>query len=189
MHLQLPLFPLPAQVMPGGKIPLRIIEPRHVTLIRDCILSQNSFGMVMINPDEKLGITQFSPVGTAVKVIDFNPLEYGLLGVTVLGYKRFKINTIKEQTTGLLEATIEFLPTWPVRTLPDHELYIAQRLCDVYSQYPELGELYQERDLQNLTWLCQRWLEILPISIAHKQELMATNSCERTHQLLTQILH
>lgn len=187
--MQIPLFPLPAQIMPGGKIQLRIIEPCHIRMIRDCSLYQGNFGVIMINPGEIQPLNQFSSVGTTVKIVDFDPLEYGLFNVTVFGYRRFQIHQIENQKDGLLNATIELLPSWPERTLPEHESYIAKCLCEVYSQYPELGKLYQERDLSNLTWLCQRWLEILPISMTHKQELTETNSCERTHQLLTQILH
>ncbi|MFM2483980.1 LON peptidase substrate-binding domain-containing protein [Celerinatantimonas yamalensis] len=189
MPKQLPIFPLPAQVMPEGKLPLRIIEPKYIRMVRDCVKEQSSFGIVMAAPDATESYATLLPIGTAAKIIDFDQLEGGILGITALGYQRFRIIEVAQQNDGLRVATVEELPLWPDRPLPSHEQYIAQRLCDIYQQYPDLGDLYHCLKLNNLTWLCQRWLEILPIPVEQKQMLMATTTCERTHQLLTHLLN
>ena len=35
---EMPLFPLSSVLLPHGRIPLQIFEPRYIDLVRDCIL-------------------------------------------------------------------------------------------------------------------------------------------------------
>ncbi|CAG9296789.1 LON peptidase substrate-binding domain-containing protein [Celerinatantimonas diazotrophica] len=185
----LPIFPFPAQLMPDGKLALRIFEPRYLRMVKECAQNRSAFGIVMMDCCEVYSRTMaVQPIGTSAKIIDFDQLEHNVLEITVYGGPCFKINEIKVERDGLNIANIEYIPLWPAQALTKREHYIAQQLCTIYEQYPKLGDLYTSRKLNNLTWLCQRWLEILPLRVGQKQELMATDTCERTHQLLTKLL-
>lgn len=185
----LPIFPLPAQLMPDGKLALQIFEPRYLRMVKECAQNRAEFGVVMMDcSDAYTATVTFQPIGTRARIVDFDQLDHNVLEVTVCGGQSFKINGVEIQKDGLNIANVESIPLWPARALPKQEHYIARQLCNIYEQYPKLGELYTNRKLNNLTWLCQRWLEILPLAVQQKQELMATTTCERTHQLLTKLL-
>lgn len=185
----IPIFPLPAQLMPDGKLALRIFEPRYLRMVKECAKNRAAFGIVMMaSSDVYATAASIQPIGTSAKIVDFDQLENNVLEITVCGGPCFKIGDIQVQEDGLNVANIDYLKPWPARALAEKERYIARQLCGIYEQYPELGNLYANRKLNNLTWLCQRWLEILPLGVEQKQELMATPTCERTHQLLTKLL-
>ena len=48
MKLQhLALFPLPSHILPGGKLPLRLFEPRHLQMLKESFIDDRGFGIVM----------------------------------------------------------------------------------------------------------------------------------------------
>ena len=83
MKLQpLALFPLPSHVLPGGKLPLRLFEPRHLQMLKESFINDQGFGIVMEEATTTGKSGRILPVGTRVKVTDFYTLNDGLLGVT-----------------------------------------------------------------------------------------------------------
>ena len=42
---QLALFPLPSHILPGGKLPLRLFEPRHLQMLKESFLEDRGFGI------------------------------------------------------------------------------------------------------------------------------------------------
>ena len=84
MKLQpLALFPLPSHILPGGKLPLRLFEPRHLQMLKESFINDQGFGIVMEESTTSGQSGRILPVGTRVKVTDFYTLNDGLLGVTV----------------------------------------------------------------------------------------------------------
>ncbi|MFM2481080.1 LON peptidase substrate-binding domain-containing protein [Celerinatantimonas sp. YJH-8] len=192
MMITLPIFPLSTHILPGGRLPLTIFEPRYLSMITQCCRNKEPFGIVCIQPQISHAESQLMPIGTGVTIVDFDLLQGGILGVIVEGQFRFRMRNPQLSTETTChhadQATVQKLSTWPVITLPESEHYIADCLSQIYIQYPELGKLYQNPQLKNLTWLCQRWLEVLPLSIHEKQAIMAAPNCERIHQLLIEML-
>jgi Lon protease-like protein len=62
------------------------------------------------------------------------------------------------------------------------------RLREVFEQYPELDELYPDKQFDDAAWLCQRWLEILPMPIYEKQMLIAKQNSEAARQFLRRLI-
>lgn len=77
---QLALFPLPSHILPGGKLPLRLFEPRHLQMLKESFLEDRGFGIVMEETTSTGTCGRILPVGTRVKVTDFYTLNDGLLG-------------------------------------------------------------------------------------------------------------
>ena len=46
--ITLPLFPLSAVLLPGGRVPLQIFEQRYLDLVRESMKTAEPFGMVWI---------------------------------------------------------------------------------------------------------------------------------------------
>ncbi len=166
---ELPLFPLHVVLFPGGPLPLRIFEPRYVDMVRDCMRTQSVFGVVQILSGAEAGrVTETAPVGTTAKIVDFYPLEDGLLGIYCLGDRKFRIERRWQQEDGLHRAEVRWLDSEPAVGLPaeyHHLGVLMQRLI------PQLGELYEavEPHVDEAAWVGCRLAEILPVGLAEKQ--------------------
>ena len=81
-----PIFPLNTIVFPGGYLPLRIFEPRYLEMVKNCLKENSGFGIVLSNNESHYSI------GTYCKIVDWEQLPDGLLGILTRGKYRFKIN-------------------------------------------------------------------------------------------------
>ncbi len=108
---ELALFPLSTVLFPGGLLPLRIFEPRYVDMVGRCMRSDDVFGVVLV-----LGGAETNPgvntvaIGTSARIVDFQTLEDGLLGLLCRGERRFRIQARSRQPDGLNCAQVEWLP-------------------------------------------------------------------------------
>ena len=50
------LFPLPAVLLPGERIPLHLFEPRYRTLFADCVLAERPFVLVLGSDEGTAGV-------------------------------------------------------------------------------------------------------------------------------------
>jgi Lon protease-like protein len=185
---RLPLFPLPTHILPGGRLPLRIFEPRYVRMVKECCEHGRDFGVVMVAPIDDGLHGQILPIGTRVRIIDFDRLENELLGITIEGQQKFEIISIDAEFDGLNVGQVTYLPNWPAELIPDERKFIANKLAEIYNEYPGLNQLYQDKELTNLSWVCQRWIEILPVTAHAKQSMIAELDCHKAELLLNQII-
>jgi len=185
----LPLFPLPAHILPEGLLPLRIFENRYVRMVKESFVDDRGFGVCMVDAEKESDYGRILPIGTRVKIVDFYHLDDGLLGITVQGIERFRIDDIETEPDGLKVGRITYLPNWPDVALEQCDESLAERLHDVFDQYPELDELYHDKHYESLTWLCQRWIEILPMPVIDKQALIERNSVNPAREFLNRLIH
>ncbi|HDY7831657.1 TPA: LON peptidase substrate-binding domain-containing protein [Vibrio vulnificus] len=183
---ELMLFPLSSTVLPDGKMKLRIFEPRYQRMVKQCCEQNISFGMCLV--DSSSGASWLSSLGTEVKIIDFDSLPDGLLGITVLGLQRFTIKQVRVEEDGLRLASVEHLTQWPTIVLKAPQQYIGDQLQQVHLQFPELGELYPESDYQDANWVARRWLEILPLSVKQFDHLAGTQDCDAAMRFLSEVV-
>ncbi len=109
-NIDIPLFPLPVVLFPGGHLPLRIFEPRYLDMVRECSATDGCFGVCLLNnrQDADRPATHLR-VGTTAKIIDFSSLDGGLLGIVARGEKRFIIRSTQMRDNGLLMAKVNIL--------------------------------------------------------------------------------
>ena len=50
---EVPLFPLPLVLFPGGKLPLQVFEARYLDMVKRCLREQSGFGIVMITAGDQ----------------------------------------------------------------------------------------------------------------------------------------
>jgi Lon protease-like protein len=170
---ELPLFPLNTVLFPGGPLPLRIFEPRYLDLVRRCLKGESQFGVVLILAGEEAGaVAEIAATGTSARVVDFDTLPDGLLGITCVGERRFRVNRLRKQGDGLNVAAVEYLPDAPARALPAELAHLSDLLRQVL---PQLGGGYDRIDsnYQDAGWVGNRWAEILPLTPAEKLTLLA----------------
>ncbi|MFQ5774686.1 MAG: LON peptidase substrate-binding domain-containing protein [Kiloniellaceae bacterium] len=89
----LPIFPLPGVLLlPGGRMPLNIFEPRYVAMVRDAIAGARLIGM--IQPREQatdVGAAKVYGTGCAGRITAFNETEDGRYLITLTGLIRFDV--------------------------------------------------------------------------------------------------
>lgn len=172
------LFPLTSVVLPEGKMNLRIFEPRYIRMVKECSSKNTGFGVCLVggNSDPK-EVGNVSSVGTLVRIVDFETLSDGLLGITVVGEKRFNVKRVRADADGLRHAEVEWMENWEVPEGLYRFDILSQQLADVYEEFPQLGTLYLHRFFDDPTWVVQRWLELLPLDCGLFEELAGADDC------------
>lgn len=186
--MKLALLPLTLHLMPGGKLPLRIFEPRYIRMVSEASRSGSGFGIGMLDELDEDGSSDLFMLGTRVQTIDFYTLEDGLLGITVEASERFCIRHLEREQDGLLRAEVELLDNWQSCSLSPFEQVLSDKLQEVFEEYPELAELHPAPRWRDAAWVTQRWLEVLPIQSQMAQLLMAEDSCRRALAFLMSML-
>lgn len=164
-----PLFPLNTVLFPGGPLPLRIFETRYVDMVRRCMRERCPFGVVHIRVGAEVGpIGETSEVGTTARIADFNLLPDGLLGITCIGERKFRVLERWQQPDGLNVGDIEYVATEAAAELPGEFLHLGELLRKVL---PELGDVYAgiPKRFDDAGWVGCRLAEILPLNLAEKQ--------------------
>jgi len=169
---EIPLFPLNTVLFPGGPLSLRIFEPRYVDMVRACMRESEPFGVVLIRAGQEAGtVSSAADVGTAARIIDFDQMPDGLLGITCCGEQRFRVEQRRVQADGLNVGTVTWLAPDPSVLLPPEHAHLGQLLKRVM---PQLSEFYQQvpPKYDDAAWVSSRLAEILPIGLPDKQVLL-----------------
>ncbi|MBU3021911.1 LON peptidase substrate-binding domain-containing protein [Aestuariibacter sp. A3R04] len=175
-----PLFPLSAHLLPGGRMALRIFEPRYVRMVKEVCASGGHLVMCMLNAKgDKETNQHIYPIGTLATVIDFDLLDDGLLGIKVAGLVNVEVSNIETQQDGLRTACCENLSPWQCHVSPQQLSPIDDRLKEIFERYPELAELYDELHYDDPIWVMQRWLELLPVDAKQKQYFLEQGDCNK----------
>lgn len=180
------LFPLPLFLLPGGRARLRIFEPRYLRLVRECSTEGEGFVLAMMQGQS------LCEYGTLVEIIDFESLPDGLLGITIAARQRVKLNSFHQEYDKLWVGDITPLEDWP-RQKPEKatshtQKRISDGLSDLFMSYPEHAQQYDAPRFDDITWTCQRWLEVLPLSTAQKQWFIAQDNVEEAKQFIGHLL-
>ncbi len=97
------VFPLTgALLLPRGKLPLNIFEPRYMAMTLDSLASGRMFGM--IQPDPNAHVLQQGPglyrVGCLGRLSSFSEAEGGRLLITLTGLIRFAVDSELDMRRG-----------------------------------------------------------------------------------------
>ena len=176
---QIALFPLKSVLFPKGRLPLQIFEQRYIDLITQCLRNDEGFGVCLLRDGEEVvkpgARQQVHRVGTYAKVVDWDQLPNGLLGVTVEGLHKFNVQDCAYDQGKLLMATVRFCDTDYVGEAPLEVSAQQEVLVDLVEQlvsHPvisKLGMAIAYHDLRELGW---RLSELVPLSLERKQALL-----------------
>ncbi|WOI56343.1 LON peptidase substrate-binding domain-containing protein [Palleronia sp. LCG004] len=95
----IPVFPLPgALLLPRGKLPLHIFEPRYLAMIEDCMKTPHRLiGMVQPRDVPEGAEKRLHSIGCAGRLTGFSETEDGRYMITLSGVSRFRV---KRETEG-----------------------------------------------------------------------------------------
>lgn len=89
----IPVFPLPGAVLlPRGRLPLHIFEPRYLAMIEDCLKTpQRLIGMVQLREVPGSRERRLQAIGCAGRLTGFSETDDGRYMITLAGVSRFRI--------------------------------------------------------------------------------------------------
>ncbi len=171
---QVPLFPLRTVLFPDGPLPLRVFEPRYLDMVSRCLREQSEFGVLLLLEGTETSTAHTASVGTLARIVDWYQGSDGILGITVVGSRRFELQRVERQSDGLYLG--EIAPSAPEASvpLPAEYLPMAELLRAILG---DLGKLYGQlpRRFEDSSWVGCRFAEILPMPLEQKQHCLQLN--------------
>jgi uncharacterized protein len=179
----LPLFPLKTVLFPGALLGLKVFETRYLDLMSECLRQRTPFGVVCLRQGPDVGRprageapTQLEDVGVLVRIDDIDAEQAGILNVRCTGMQRFRrVGRPGQRDNGLWHSQVELIADDPVRAPGPAMASTVAALAEAISKLKDhdkqpFAEPYR---LDDAGWVANRWCELLPVSLAAKQKLMA----------------
>ena len=170
----LPLFPLSTVLFPGGRLQLRVFEPRYLDLVRECSRAQRPFGVNLILQGREVGAPAApAAVGTLARIRDFYTLRDGLLGILAEGEARFRVTRTRVRGDGQVRADVALWPDEPARALPPEHGLLATLLDRLLTAFAADQPLpFEAPQLDDAAWVGMRLSELLPLSLEERQRML-----------------
>lgn len=189
--MKTPLFPLNSVVLPRGRIPLQLFEPRYLDMLAQCMKTNRGFVILMLKTKREADINaEFYDIGTYVRIIDFRQMDNGLLGITVEGEGKVVVVKSWRERDGLNVGEVEPLMEEVDTGVPDEYSELVSVLRALV-QHPVVKELNMQIDYEDSRDVGWRLTELLPIDKHEKQRLVElTDPLERLailHDIIQQM--
>ncbi|MDE2581340.1 MAG: LON peptidase substrate-binding domain-containing protein [Rhodospirillales bacterium] len=112
---EIPVFPLAgALLLPGGKLPLNIFEPRYLAMVEDALGAGRVFGMVQPDaaapPDPATGEPRLYRIGCLGRINSFSETDDGRYLITLTGLLRYRIEAELAPRRGYRRMRVEYGP-------------------------------------------------------------------------------
>ncbi len=169
---EMPIFPLSTVLFPQGPLALKIFETRYVDMVRRCMRSGTGFGVVLIVKGEEVGAAaSTAAIGTEAKIVDFDSLDGGLLGLSCVGQQRILVTEAWSQADGLAMASVTDLSADPVIAVPEDCEEVSRFLQNVW---PDIAQAYAHvpTAFNDAGWVANRLTELAPLQPTVRQLLL-----------------
>ena len=126
----LPVFAVSgAVVLPNGRMPLVVFEPRYISLVDDALGQGRVLALVQPDPSRTEPVSDLHQIGTLVRIVAFGETGDGRYLITVQGISRFTITGEQTGCKGYRRVNVSYAGfesdlTEPNITLTDRELLI-----------------------------------------------------------------
>lgn len=193
----IPLFPLTeALLLPGGRLPLNIFEPRYLAMIRYALMTPTRL-IGMVQPLEAGADRKMDPevtpelhrIGCAGRIVAFEESEDGRYMITLSGLSRFRLTReLSRHTEGFRQALVDFSPY--IEDMAERGFMLADRdhFLDLLKTFLDLKQMGVDKQaiaqaedehlVVSLAMLC-------PFSAAEKQSLLECPDIDTVADMLT----
>src|SRR5690348_17368617 len=87
---------------------------RYLDMVRECARGDGVFGVCLIMDGQEAGEPALpAAVGTLARIVDFDTLPDGLLGISVTGCTRFHVQKSRIRGNGLVTGEVRHWPDEP----------------------------------------------------------------------------
>lgn len=179
---ELPLFPLSGVLLPFGRMPLKIFEPRYLDLVRDCMKSNAPFGVVWIRRGSEVAqrgraAPELGDYGTCARIVDWDQLPNGLLGITIEGGERFELFETRVRANGLIVGQVGIQPAVSPAPMSDVWMSLLEVLRSVET-HPHVERMQLRVDYNDAWQVAYTLIQLLPLDEALKYELLGIASID-----------
>lgn len=194
---EIPLFPLGTVLFPDGVIALKIFEVRYLDMIKQCLREKTEFGVLSVIKNSDLSeedvSLSFSNIGTLAQIEDFDPIQPALYMTKSFGTQRFKLISSKQEVNGLWIGQVELLANDPLIPIPQEHQKVVKLLDEIISVIKSenlLGDAPFKKPykVDDCGWVSNRLAELLPLSLAQKNHLLAQTNPRIRLDLITEII-
>lgn len=196
--LSIPLFPLNTVLFPDGHLPLQVFEVRYLDMVKKCIANSEEFGVVALSLGTEVRKPQqqevLSGVGTMARIVEWSAPLPGLLHISCIGTRRFRVASSEQLKHGLWMARVELIEPDMAVPVPSEQQDVANALGAVIrslqqrqipaSQMP----LLPPYKLDDSGWVANRWCELLRLDLGQKQLLLAQENPVLRLELIQDVL-
>ncbi|MBK6736760.1 MAG: LON peptidase substrate-binding domain-containing protein [Haliea sp.] len=185
---ELPLFPLSGVLLPFGRVPLKIFEPRYLDLVRDCVKSNSPFGVVWIRRGAEVvqrgrAAPELGDYGTCARIVDWDQLPNGLLGITIAGGERFELFETQTRSSGLIVGRVELQE--PIGPAPMSETWLSLlNVLRSLETHPHVERMKLRVDYNDAWQVAYTLIQLLPFDEALKYQLLGIDSI---HELMANL--
>jgi len=190
-----PVFPLPgAMLLPHGRMPLNIFEPRYLALVEDALGAGRMFGM--IQPDSLRTPVANGPatfnVGCIGRITSFAETEDGRIVLSLLGVVRFALVEEVAGRRGYRRMRVDYAPYARDLEPPPEDIGLPRKALltslrgyferqGVTADWDTIGEMDDPTLLTALSMMC-------PFAPSEKQALLEAESPSKRTQILQALL-
>ncbi len=175
--------------MPGGRLPLRIFEPRYLDMVRKCLKQGTGFGVCLIKQGSEVGPTPSTfPYGILIEIVDWDRDDSGLFLIVTQGVQKFRTISTKINQSGLMEGEVEMLPLEQKTFIPARYLELAELLHRALENVGPLLD-YTEADFTDAVWVSGRLVELLPMTAELRHEMVAIDDPLERLEALQNFIH
>jgi Lon protease-like protein len=173
--MEIPLFLLKVVLHSGGRMELRVFEPRYMDMVKDCLRTNTPFGVCLIAQGEEVadpeaGAAAPQEVGTLATIADWDMPQLGILNIVVHGGQRFRILSRHTLDNQLVRAEVELLPDPPVTPIPGDYARLVPMLRALIEALEDPPP--QPHRFYDAAWVADRWAEMLPLPMERRQEIL-----------------
>ena len=189
---ELSLFPLSATLLPHGRMPLQIFEQRYLELVKTCMRRAEGFGIIRIEQGAEVAasptLPTLAPMGTVARIVDWDQLDNGLLGITVEGGERFRPLNLWREDSGLVRAEVDMLP--PLESAVMIEAWEPIRtVLRGLEAHPHVQRIGLPADFGDAWQVGFTLVQLLPLEEPLKVELLGLDSIEELMRELDILLN
>jgi len=153
-------------------VPLQLFEPRYIDMLTRCLKEDRGFAIVMLRKGlENSRAAAFYDIGTYVRIVDFEEMPNGFLGITVEGLYKVAVIRSWQQEDGLNVADVEGV-------LEEHHGPVPEAFQDLTPvlkallKHPLISNLEMDVDFNDARHVGWRLTELLPLDNREKQALV-----------------
>ena len=168
-----PIFPLKTVALPGSIQSLQIFEPRYVDMVKSSLKDDSGFVIAFFEEENSESSVAISKKGTYVRIIDFNNLPNGLLGITVKAEDKVSIKNICQLEDGLNIGEVEPMIDPEV----DDQAILAEypEFVNILTQimkHPKVSEMPIDVNFNSADSIAYHLGGLIPLTPEEKQSLL-----------------
>lgn len=215
----LPVFPLPGVLLlPGGRLPLNVFEPRYVNMVRDALAGSRLIGMIqpVLGDDgeeprelvedavmdeglpgaeiaasgEDPGAAPLYRTGCAGRIVSFSETDDGRYLITLRGVVRFAVAQELDPVDGYRRVRAGYAP-YADDLMQQHALFDRDRLVAALGEYFDQHGIEADWDAireASNERLVTSLAMVCPFSSAEKQALLEAPDASQRAETMTTIL-